>query len=509
MSIRDESIKWWAEKTKAGEHVVATGQIPGRRRREFLAKQGFLSPAAKGYWILKRPEDALEDIFPSVYWQAVDKILSRFRDWSIRGRSALTILAGQEGPQSHLLVRTKEKTNWSVSLPLGFDISLTYDLSFDGRLVKKIGVGGRPLPVDVPERVLVDLPRLSDAADAANFLGGTDFRMRTLDAIYASKPRPVVFARLARMAREADRPDLAVGLEQTIQRYTHYQVVKRARDHAPAIERPKPVAPSWVLRQERQFREFERVLEKRLARRIAGLKKHPLRELVTRAGDHKRYDTYHSTTLEGYRITPEEVDALLSGLVPEERREDPGKYHEEIANRMAITGYSEAFDFTLEKVRADFGRPHVSEDLVKDLYYHLFKPSADAGIIDFLDLTRYRSAPAFIRGTTFVPSSHEKLPELMAGFESLVGRVEDPVVEAVLAHHWFVTIHPYGDGNGRTARLLMDYLLLSSGYQWVTIRVDQRTEYFDALKRGQVEGDIAPFGDFLLDMVKAAGRTTA
>lgn len=236
--------------------------------------------------------------------------------------------------------------------------------------------------------------------------------------------------------------------------------------------------------------------------KISQIKKDPLEKLLSQARAHKPYDTYHSTTLEGYKITPEEVDAFLSGLVPEEKKARRTKYLEEIKNRMAILGYSKAFNFILGKVKDDFKKPLFSEDLVKDTFYHLFKPSADAKIIDYLSLFSYRKIPAFIRGTRYIPPSYEELTDLMASFVFSVNQIKNPVIKAILAHYFFVTIHPYSDSNGRTARLLMNCLLLTTGFSWVTIRVDQREEYFETLKKGQLEGNILLFERFILQMLK-------
>jgi len=76
---------------------------------------------------------------------------------------------------------------------------------------------------------------------------------------------------------------------------------------------------------------------------------------------------------------------------------------------MAILGYSEAFDFIINQIQKDFGHPIVSESLVQDTYYHLFKPSADAKLIDYVTLASYRNMMVFIRGSSYVPPSHEKL----------------------------------------------------------------------------------------------------
>lgn len=472
MDIKDRAIKWWAEKSGKNEHVVSAREILGQRQREVLVKGKYLFPVAKGYWILKRPEDQIEEVFPLLYWQVIVKILSRFSHWSIRGRSALMIYNGDQTAQSHLLVRTKEKTNRKVSLPLGFDISLIYDPDFDERLVKKVEIAGKPIPVDAPEKVLIDASKLGLSFELSSFIAGTRFDLRTLEAIYAKDPKPIVFKRLVGMAKEVGRLDLIAGLEHTVETYTHYRVGRRERvEPQLAAKRPLIISP-WVIRQEQQVKAFERTLEEHFAREPENLKTQPLDQLLAQAREHKRHDTYHSTTLEGYRITPEEVDALLSGIIPEEKRAAGDKYLEEIKNRMAILGHSEAFDFILRKVQEDFGHPKVSEELVKDTYYHLFNPSADAGTIDYLSLVSYRNVPAFIRETPYVPPSHEKVPELMVSSESSINKIKNPIVKSILAHYFFVTIHPYVDGNGRTARLLMNYLLLTTGYLWITIRVE-------------------------------------
>ena len=506
MKIKDKALKWWADKTKKDDYVVSSSEIPDRRIREYLVKEKFLSSVTKSYWILKRSEDQIEEVFPLLYWQVVEKILSRLGQWSIWGKSALLLHNGDQKAQKHLSVKTEKKTNRKISLPLGFAISLIHDPAFDGRLVKKIDVANRKIPVDIPEKVLTDVGKLKLGNESQNFLAGTHFNLRTLEALYARNPKPIVFKRLVGIAKDVSRFDLVPGLERIIETHTHYKVGRREKIEIQAtVKKQVSLTPPWVIRQEQQLEEFERTLDKQLGPKIKQLTKHPLRELLAQAKEHKKYDTYHSTTLEGYRITPEEVDALLSGIVPKERETGGPEHLENIKNRMAILGYSGAFDFIAKTIHTDFGQPKISEELVKDTYYQLFKPSADAGIIDYLSLVGYRNIAAFIRGTQYVPPSHEKLAELIASYEASVNQVRNSFVKALLAHYFFVTIHPYVDGNGRTARLLMNYCLVTEGHPWITIRADQRVEYFDALKRGQVEGDIQPFGTFIIEMIKNAG----
>jgi len=506
MTLQEKALKWWAEKTKQNKYVVSSGEVPDQRQRDYLRKRGLTFKASRGCWILKKPEDEIEDVFPLLYWQAIEQILANHK-WSLRGESALSVYVGDQAAQKRLTVKTKDKTNRTIALPLDFEIGLRHDPHFDERLVKKQVIAGRQIPVAVPELVLVDVNKFP-LKEVRSFIAGTDFDRRMLSAIYATSPKPVIFKRLIGMTGDAKRPDLAAALKKIIEDYTHYQVVKKQREESKlASEKPAVLSLPWVIRQEQQAKEFEDALNKHLKSKIARIKKQPLGQLLKQAREHKKYDTYHSTSLEGYRITPEEVDVLLSGRAPKEEKGEGDDYLEKIKNRMAIVGYSEAFDYTLAGAKKDFKKSHVTDDFIKSSYYNLFKPSADAGIVDYYSLTAYRNTPVYIRGTRYTPPSYEKLPELMASYVQLVNKIKNPVVRAILAHYFFVTIHPYTDGNGRTGRLLMNYLLITGGYSWVTIKTEQRGEYFEALAKAQLDEGILPFGEFILSILKEASKS--
>lgn len=60
---------------------------------------------------------------------------------------------------------------------------------------------------------------------------------------------------------------------------------------------------------------------------------------------------------------------------------------------------------------------------------------------------------------------------------------------AALAHYKFVSIHPFGDGNGRISRLITNYILFSHGYPLIQIKNSDRRAYFKALEKSQLEKD--------------------
>lgn len=71
-----------------------------------------------------------------------------------------------------------------------------------------------------------------------------------------------------------------------------------------------------------------------------------------------------------------------------------------------------------------------------------------------------------------------------------------PIQIAALVHYKFVFIHPFYDGNGRTARLLMNLILMKFGYPPVIIKKEERLEYYDYLEMANHE-DIKPFVRFI------------
>ena len=71
-----------------------------------------------------------------------------------------------------------------------------------------------------------------------------------------------------------------------------------------------------------------------------------------------------------------------------------------------------------------------------------------------------------------------------------------PVIRAAVAHYNMVRIHPFQDGNGRGARILMNLLLIKGGFPPVAVLVSERSEYVSALRAAD-EGDIEPFISFI------------
>lgn len=115
--------------------------------------------------------------------------------------------------------------------------------------------------------------------------------------------------------------------------------------------------------------------------------------------------------------------------------------------------------------------------------------------IDDANAGRYRTMSVRIAGSTVIMPSPLKVPDLMNDFVLWLKAEESihPAYTAALAHYKLVSIHPFADGNGRTARLLMNMLLMQTGYPPAIIRKEERGTYINALEKAQLGGNMDNF----------------
>ena len=129
--------------------------------------------------------------------------------------------------------------------------------------------------------------------------------------------------------------------------------------------------------------------------------------------------------------------------------------------------------------------------------FQLFEPCVRAGIVKASDLIGYRKHQVYIRNSMHTPLNPDAVLDAMSALSDLMMQEENALVRAILGHFFFVYIHPYMDGNGRTARFVMNSQLVTAGYPWVVIPVERRQEYMAALEQASVEGNIEGFVRFI------------
>ena len=178
--------------------------------------------------------------------------------------------------------------------------------------------------------------------------------------------------------------------------------------------------------------------------------------------------TYASNALEGNSLTLEETKVLLEDGITV-----GGK---PIRDHYEATGHAAAYEYMLSIARS--GDIVFTADMLRKLH-RLFYSGIDSERAGC-----YRDHQVFITGTDYLPPLAEDVPGLMDDFINELNTRKDtthPILFAAYAHKRFVDIHPFADGNGRTARLLMNLILVSKGYCVVSISPIWRHEYIQAL----------------------------
>jgi Fic family protein len=99
--------------------------------------------------------------------------------------------------------------------------------------------------------------------------------------------------------------------------------------------------------------------------------------------------------------------------------------------------------------------------------------------------------------------SPAEVPALMGDFARWLAGAPDTLQTAFDAHRRLVAIHPFNDGNGRTARLLMNLILLRGGYPPIAVRPEDRLAYIRALQQAQAGGGAASFDRLLYERLDA------
>ena len=195
--------------------------------------------------------------------------------------------------------------------------------------------------------------------------------------------------------------------------------------------------------------------------------------------------TYASNALEGNTLSLAETKVVLEDGITIGGK--PLKDHYE------TVGHAKAFD---EIIKLSQNETFTEDDikLLHKLFYEKID-SAKAG--------KYRTSQVIITGSDVELPKPEELDEKMHEFILQLPKLKEelhPVEYAAMVHIIFVNIHPFADGNGRVARLLMNLALLQSGYNIVVIPPVVRADYISALQKTN-KGNNTDFINFISEMV--------
>lgn len=210
---------------------------------------------------------------------------------------------------------------------------------------------------------------------------------------------------------------------------------------------------------------------------------------------------YHSNNLEGNSLTYGETKALiLFGITAQGK---PLKDHFE------ITGHNEAINWILEIVK---DKTVLTEAFIRQLHTLLLKESSykEAQTPEGkptrrkIEVGKYKTHPnhvVTVTGETFYFATPEETPakmqELIEWFRKEKEKPDvTPIILAALFHYRFIRIHPFDDGNGRVARILMNFILMQFGYPPAIIKTEDKENYYAVLRLADA-GELEPFIEYI------------
>lgn len=198
---------------------------------------------------------------------------------------------------------------------------------------------------------------------------------------------------------------------------------------------------------------------------------------------------YTSNNIEGNTLTRKETRLVIEEDITSSSK--PFVHYQEAVN------HAKAFDYIIGILKS---KTSVSENVVLDIHKKLL-----SGIDDY-NAGFYRNCPVRISGSRVVLPNPIKVPDLMKDFFAKYEHIEG-VADIIKLHLDFVSIHPFSDGNGRCARLLMNLLLMQNGFCPIIIRPRDRKRYINSIEKAQLTGDIEDYMRFMLFRLNSSYTT--
>ena len=194
--------------------------------------------------------------------------------------------------------------------------------------------------------------------------------------------------------------------------------------------------------------------------------------------------TYNSNAIEGNRLTLKETFLVINeGLTIK------GK---SLKDHLEAKDHFEALNYLYEFIEKD-SRQGISEVFIRSIQQLIVKET------DTTWAGNYRNSDVIITGSNHTPPDASAVPHMVSDLIKWVSNNKNklsPIELAAFLHHRIVFIHPFFDGNGRTARLVMNLILMQKGYPLVMILKNDRRRYYDSLDKADKE-NYKPFVNFI------------
>lgn len=483
-----------------GENLVIHGaDTLGRIHTERLVDSGYLKMVIKGWYIPCYPgSEGDSTVWYVSYWHFIVAYLNnKFgEDWCLSAEQSLRFYSGCSVVPNQLIVRSPAGANNDCLLLFGTSV-LDIKASLPSSIEKEPRYGLHLYPL--ANALLVVAPDyyrhypLEARTCLASLRDVTTVVAVALDGGYTSRA-----GRVAGALRSIGREEMADQLLSMMRQVGHTVSEENPFEEDVRLESFE-ISP-YAYRLRLMWMKMRPVVMSALE--AAGI--HPAQQdaasVLSMMDATYIKDSYNSLSIEGYKITEGLLEKVRSGnWDPKNDEED-----KERKNALAARGYYQAYQLLKQSVTSAFEGEEPAKMYVKNhqnWHFQLFEPCTRAGIIKASDLVGYRAHQVYIRDSMHVPLNPDAVLDAMTALSALMQEEQDAFVRAVLGHFFFVYIHPYMDGNGRTARFTMNSQLVTGGYPWVVVPLEKRDDYMAALEEASVREEIGPFVLFILSLI--------
>lgn len=472
-----------------GERSVIKSSELSRTHRERLKRAGFVEEIIRGWLAINGKPGAntrIRENWSTIYWEFVSAYLNdRFgEEWSLSPEHSIRVHTGNLSLPEYLVVRSPHGDNASLKLPQSMSIfvyraevpasSLAHPEIFGLRLM---GIEDALSNLSPSGWKAAEI----DVASALSSTRGTNGILHEL----LPESRSLVAGRIAgalrSLGRDKDADDIKKAM--TAVNLAIREASPFGQDFsAPAYlksARTGPVGNRIRLMWDHMRRDLEQLQIPTLGMEQTN---------PTAFAD----DALNSLLIEGYRVDREMVVAVTA---EDWSRSD----HAGSPDALAARGYWLAYQVIQKDIAAlKSGEADLSILRNRHLEWHrlLFAATMEAGNRLKWSSQTYRSKPIYLRRSKHIPLQAAAVEEAM---DILFDCVEttDSAVSSIIAPFMLTYIHPFIDGNGRTARFLMNALRAKVGLSWAIVPYSGASRYLSCLETASIDLDIKPLARFL------------
>jgi len=474
-------------------------------QQALLVKQGYLKRIIKGWYLLSADLSSQNTGESALWYESIWNFLAQYLSYRfddnywLSVEASLDILTDNNSIPAQIVVFVKDGTEILTKLPNNMSLLVTSSKTKPDGLINYCGVKIFSLEMALLKSVPMSFQKsplsMQIALANANLDKLVESLLHTKNA--ASVGRLV--GAYQSLGMRAESKKLQVMMESIFEKI---KIIDPFTAPLVILEVNKKEAPSasrvrilWQSMRQDIIDKFSEI-------DASDFHFKPLNETLDAINEIYIHDAYNSLSIEGYQVTAELIKKVSNGdWSPESIKQD-----RDAKDALAARGYYDAFNQVKISLTEGYDKEELSYLIDVGLtqwYTSLFKPCVAAGIISEVDLVGFRKGPIYIRGSQHVPPASEQLMDCMAAFQECIVLEESFAVKAILGHLFLGYIHPFFDGNGRTARFLMNFLFVLGGYNWVVIKQENRRKYLDALETASVNKNIKPFVDFVLNSIEA------